>query len=193
MLPEARQAPASRRGRGSRAPPPPPRGEGVPRAGMEGSGDEEPGAEGPLQQLVKRQRKEKRELQGERRRGPVKGEAGERAPSGARRAAGRWREARGGLGWTGLGVPLSAFPGGTLRGGEAGSPGRRQEKRGGAAAAAFATAGFGKGSEQPWPGLCKGERPSVVSVWRLGRGVKAVLCRRAWFSSCRPSAELPLP
>ncbi|XP_059671718.1 deubiquitinase OTUD6B isoform X1 [Gavia stellata] len=30
---------------------------------MEGSGDEEPGADGPLQQLVKRQRKEKRELQ----------------------------------------------------------------------------------------------------------------------------------
>ncbi|XP_062346129.1 deubiquitinase OTUD6B isoform X4 [Cinclus cinclus] len=30
---------------------------------MEGSGDEEPGSEGPLQQLVKRQRKEKRELQ----------------------------------------------------------------------------------------------------------------------------------
>lgn len=34
---------------------------------MEGSGDEEPGPEGSLQQLVKRQRKEKRELQGEER------------------------------------------------------------------------------------------------------------------------------
>lgn len=40
---------------------------------MEGSGDEEPGADGPLQRLVKRQRKEKRELQGEGRRGPAKG------------------------------------------------------------------------------------------------------------------------
>lgn len=34
---------------------------------MEGSEDEEQGPEGPLQQLLKRQRREKRELQGEER------------------------------------------------------------------------------------------------------------------------------
>lgn len=61
---------------------------------MEGSGDEESGPEGPLQQLVKRQRKEKRELQGEGRH--------------ARRRAGGEKagERRRGRAWpAGLGVP----------------------------------------------------------------------------------------
>lgn len=61
---------------------------------MEGSGDEEPGPEGPLQQLVKRQRKEKRELQGE----------------GRHAGAGRGRRLGSGGGDTRGRRPLSAFP-----------------------------------------------------------------------------------
>lgn len=65
------------------------------RAPMEGSGDEEPGPEGPLQQLVKRQRKEKRELQGE---GAV--------PGAGRGGLGEgWGGRRGHVGPVGLGEP----------------------------------------------------------------------------------------
>lgn len=54
---------------------------------MEGSGDEEPEADGPLQQLLKRQRKEKRELQGEGPMGRGRAGGGEGQGVGERRAA----------------------------------------------------------------------------------------------------------
>lgn len=158
---------------------------------MEGSGDEEPGADGPLQRLVKRQRKEKRELQGEGRRGPAKGGWGRgerslRRPPRRGWGGGGGGETRGGPG------PVRRSQPGTWRGD---APRRRswkprREKLGGSGGGAFGSAGLWAGREQPLRCLRQGTGMSGTRARRLGGGATAGLRSRArWFSPRRRRAE----
>lgn len=88
------------------------------RAPMEGSEDEEPGPEGPLRQLLKRQRKEKRELQGEGRY--------VRRRAGGEQAGERRRDTRGRLGSA---CPLRLPSRETPLGSASGSGGREGRRR----------------------------------------------------------------
>lgn len=110
---------------------------------MEGSGDEEPGAEGPLQRVVKRHRKEKRELQGEGRPEPGKDGRGRRLPQ---------APAAGGGGGAGSASrsqrPALSLPRADAARSGAGGPGGA----GGPLAGAFAAARLRKGWE--WPLRC---------------------------------------